>query len=152
MRKKVRKPRASYAVGYARPPTSSQFQPGRSGNPRGRPKGTRNASSMARDALERTINVKVKGSWKKTTVRKAAYRRLGDRAVAGDAKALDYLLSLESEERLPGSDHAQAQPLSVKDLELLQGFFDRRRANISPPAQPPNARQQQRPKTEKDKK
>jgi hypothetical protein len=112
----------------------------------------RNASSMARDALERTINVKVKGSWKKTTVRKAAYRRLGDRAVAGDAKALDYLLSLESEERLPGSDHAQAQPLSVKDLELLQGFFDRRRASVPQQAQPPNARQQQRPKTEKDKK
>jgi Family of unknown function (DUF5681) len=148
MRKKVRKPRASCAVGYARPPTSSQFQPGQSGNPQGRPKGVRNASSMARDALERTINVK----GKKTTVRKAAYRRLGDRAVAGDAKALDYLLSLESDERLPGSDHAQAQPLSVKDLELLQGFFDRRRANISPAAQRPNARQQQRPKTEKDKK
>ena len=28
MRKKVRKPRARYAVGYGRPPTSSQFQPG----------------------------------------------------------------------------------------------------------------------------
>jgi Family of unknown function (DUF5681) len=146
MRKRVRKAHARYAVGYGRPPTSSQFQPGQSGNPQGRPKGVRNASSMARDALERTINVK----GKKTTVRKEAYRRLGDKAVAGDAKALDYLLSLESEE--PGSDHAQAQPLPVKDLELLQGFFDRRRANISPPAQPPNARQQQRPKTEKDKK
>ena len=62
MRKKVRKPRARYAVGYGRPPTSSQFQPGQSGNPKGRPKGTRNASSMARDALERTVNIKVKGS------------------------------------------------------------------------------------------
>jgi hypothetical protein len=152
MRKKVRKPRASYAVGYARPPTSSQFQRGQSGNPRGRPKGTRNASSMARDALERTTSVRVKGTWRKTTVRKAAYRRLGEKAVAGDVKALDYLLSLESEERLPGSDHAQAQPLSVKDLELLQGFFDRRRASVPQQAQPPNARQQQRPKTEKDKK
>jgi hypothetical protein len=85
MRKKARNRRARYAVGYGRPPTSSQFQPGQSGNPQGRPKGVRNASSMARDALERTINVKVKGAWRKMTVRKAAYRRLAERAVAGDA-------------------------------------------------------------------
>ena len=151
MRKKVRNRRARYAVGYGRPPTSSQFQPGQSGNPQGRPKGVRNASSMARDALERTINVKVKGTWRKMTVRKAAYLRLAERAVAGDAKALDYLLSLESEERSPGSDHAQIQPLSAKDFELLQGFFDRRRASVPQQVQP-NACQQQRPNAEKDNK
>ena len=126
MRKKVRNRRARYAVGYGRPPTSSQFQPGQSGNPQGRPKGVRNASSMARDALERTINVK----GKKTTVRKAAYRRLAERAVAGDAKALDYLLSLESEERPPGPDQAETEGSAAKDLVILQDFFDRRRASL----------------------
>src|ERR1700730_9858644 len=134
MRKKVRNARSSYAVGYGRPPTSSQYQPGQSGNPKGRPKGTRNASSLARDALERTVNVKVKGTWRKMTVRKAAYLRLAERAVVGDAKALDYLLSLEGEERPPGPDHAQ--PLSAKDFELLQGFFDRRRASVPQQVQP----------------
>jgi hypothetical protein len=130
MRKKVRNRRARYAIGYGRPPTSSQFQPGQSGNPQGRPKGVRNASSMARDALERTINVKVKGAWRKMTVRKAAYRRLGDRAVAGDAKALDYLLSLESEEHPPGSDQAETERLAPMDLLILQDFFDRRRPSL----------------------
>ena len=129
MRKKVRKPRASYAVGYARPPTSSQYQPGQSGNPKGRPKGTRNASSMARDALERTVNVKVKRTWRKMTVRRAAYLRVAERAAAGDAKAFDYLLSLESEER-PGSDQAETQRSAAKDLAILQDFFDRRRASL----------------------
>ena len=57
MRKKVRNRRARYAVGDGCPLTSSQFQPGQSGNPQGRPKGVRNASSMARAALERTIKV-----------------------------------------------------------------------------------------------
>ena len=130
MRKKVRKPRARYAVGYGRPPTSSQFQPGQSGNPKGRPKGARNASSMARDALERTTNVKVKGTWRKMTVRKAAYRSVGERAAAGDTKALDYLLSLESEEHPPGSDQAETESSAAKDFAILQDFFDRRRPNL----------------------
>ena len=32
----------AYKVGYRKPPAESQFKPGRSGNPRGRPKGARN--------------------------------------------------------------------------------------------------------------
>jgi hypothetical protein len=54
---------------------------------------------------------------------------------------------LESEERAPGPD----QPLSAKDLELLQGFFDRRRASAPQHVQP-NACQQQRRNAEKDNK
>jgi hypothetical protein len=130
MRKKVRRPRAGYSVGYGRPPTSSQFQPGESGNPKGRPKDKRNASSMARDALERTVNVKVKRAWRKMSVRKAAYLRLGEKTVAGDAKAFDYLLSLESEEHPPGPDQAEADRSAAKDLAILQDFFDRRRVSL----------------------
>jgi hypothetical protein len=130
MRKKVRKPRASYVIGYGRPPSLSQFQPGQSGNPKGRPKGARNASSMARDVLERPINVKVNGTWRKMSVRKAAYNRLAEKAVAGDAKALDFLLSLESAEHPPQSDQPDAERAAAKDLEILQDFFDRRRAGL----------------------
>lgn len=36
------KPDASYDVGYAKPPKQSQFPPGKSGNPKGRPKGSKN--------------------------------------------------------------------------------------------------------------
>jgi Family of unknown function (DUF5681) len=135
MAKKIRKPRCNYTVGYRRPPTSSQFQPGQSGNPNGRPKGARNASSNARDALERPINVRVKGTWRKTTVRKAAYRRLAEKAVAGDVKALDYLLSLESKERPADLDDADSERSAAKDLEILQDFFNRRCAG-SPHVEP----------------
>jgi hypothetical protein len=32
---------ANYGVGYGKPPKASQFSPGQSGNPKGRPKGAR---------------------------------------------------------------------------------------------------------------
>ena len=68
---RIRNIRSHYTVGYGRPPTASQFQPGLSGNPKGRPKGTRNAASH--DALKNKINIEVKGSWRKMSVHKAAY-------------------------------------------------------------------------------
>ena len=64
-------------------------------------------------------------------MRKAAYLRLAERAVAGDAKALAYLLSLEGEEHPRGPDQAESDRSAAKDLALLQDFFDRRRVSLS---------------------
>ena len=38
------------AVGYGRPPVNRQFKPGQSGNPRGRPKGSKNFPTMFAEA------------------------------------------------------------------------------------------------------
>ena len=38
----VTRPDASYDVGYGKPPKKTQFSPGKSGNPRGRPRGSKN--------------------------------------------------------------------------------------------------------------
>jgi hypothetical protein len=64
------------------------------------------------------------------SVRKAAYNRLAEKAVAGDAKALDFLLSLESAECPPQFDPPDAERSAAKDLEILQDFFNRRRAGV----------------------
>ena len=37
---------ASYEIGYCRPPVATRFQPGVSGNPSGRRKGTRNLKTI----------------------------------------------------------------------------------------------------------
>ena len=36
-------------VGYCRPPVEHRFKPGTSGNPRGRPRGSRNRSTLYRE-------------------------------------------------------------------------------------------------------
>jgi Family of unknown function (DUF5681) len=48
------------AVGYGRPPVNRQFKPGQSGNPRGRPKGSKNLATMLAEALSRPVTVRDK--------------------------------------------------------------------------------------------
>jgi len=46
---------------YQRPPRKGQFKPGQSGNPRGRPKGSRNIRTCVQDLLDARIAVKENG-------------------------------------------------------------------------------------------
>jgi hypothetical protein len=48
-------------VGYRRPPKEHQFKPGRSGNPRGRPKGSKNEATIWRDVLSKRIPIREGG-------------------------------------------------------------------------------------------
>ena len=50
-----------FAVGYKKPPQHSRFQPGRSGNPRGKQKGVRNLGSDVKRTLEVPVRLNEQG-------------------------------------------------------------------------------------------
>jgi hypothetical protein len=64
--KKKATPKGGYNVGYAKPPTKSMFQKGKSGNPSGRPKGSKNSLSEAlQPVFDRTVTMTIDGKTKK---------------------------------------------------------------------------------------
>lgn len=86
--------KTDYAVGYGKPPEHSRFQAGQSGNPKGRPKGSLNLATAVNRALREKIIVTANGRRKSMTKLDVAIKGLVNRAVKGDAKAMQQLLGL----------------------------------------------------------
>jgi hypothetical protein len=124
-RSKIRQPSlGDYEVGKCRPPLESRWKPGQCGNPKGRPKKAYGAAPMAREALERQLPVIVRGRKTQMTVREIAYRKLGDKAAAGDQKALGFLLDLANEHQ-PLEPGFSGAILSADQSEIIQRFLKR---------------------------
>jgi Family of unknown function (DUF5681) len=81
-------------VGYGRPPKHSRFQPGRSGNPKGRPKGHRNFRTDLMETLEAAVRMKDKGVIRKLTTQQALLYRLREQALNGNGSAMNLLIQL----------------------------------------------------------
>lgn len=84
----------SYEVGYGRPPKHTQFQKGRSGNPKGRPKQNKNIYGLIKKTLEERVKVKSSGRTHSMTKLEAAFVQLANKAVNGDIKALREVIRL----------------------------------------------------------
>ena len=83
-----------YPVGYRKPPKSSQFKKGRSGNPKGRPKGSRNLATDLKAELEGKIVVRESGAQRRLTKQQVLLKTLMARALQGDMKAATAILNM----------------------------------------------------------
>ncbi len=81
-----------YSVGYGKPPRHTQFQPGRSGNPKGRPKTSRDSDTLLRNALLETVTATENGRAQKMTKAEAILTRLVNNAVMGDPRYVKLLI------------------------------------------------------------
>lgn len=82
-----------YKVGYRRPPRHTQFQPGQSGNKKGRPKKSKGLEDLIERELDKKIKVKEDGKVKSTTKREALVTQLVNGAIKGDTKPLQLVIS-----------------------------------------------------------
>ena len=85
---------AKHRGGYKQPPTKNQFQKGRSGNPRGRPKESRNLVTVLLEALNQSVTLKQDGKSKQVTKGDALIGVLLNMASKGERRAVDAVINL----------------------------------------------------------
>jgi hypothetical protein len=93
----VQRIKPSFKIGYRRPPKATQFAPGKSGNPKGRPKGAKNLATIFNDALNQKFDIQERGKTRKITARELIVRRVVHEAVKGNIKATALVLAKEPE-------------------------------------------------------
>jgi hypothetical protein len=123
---KSRRPSA-YDVGFGRPPPEHRFKPGRSGNPRGRPKGAKNEETILNNLLNRRIEIRQAGRLRKITVLEAMLLKFAEEALKGDAKAATFLLNRY---RPPEANEGSANEMTEEDQEILDAFTRRLQAQF----------------------
>ncbi len=112
--------------GYCSPPEQTRFKPGKSGNPRGRPKGTLNVASVLAKVLRERVVINESGKRKSVTKLEAEIKQLMNRAASGDLKAVALLTALvrSAEERSSQTAMPNSEIEEV-DEKVLNGILKR---------------------------
>jgi hypothetical protein len=109
-------------VGYGKPPRAHQFRPGQSGNPKGRPKGTKNEATMLDELLFQKIKIREGGRERRITLFEAMFRRFAEDALKGNTKAAAFLFSRFG--ATSSDDSRQAAELSDNDQAVLKAYAE----------------------------
>jgi hypothetical protein len=123
MTKRKRPGKTDYDVGYGRPPKENQFKPGKSGNPRGRPKGTRPVGAALHGIFYQKVRVTDGDRARWVPALEVILRRLANDAMRGDRNAIK--LSFALLDRYAGSPETtlQLSELLTEDEAILAQYL-----------------------------
>jgi hypothetical protein len=124
MKKQIRE---DYTVGFKKPPRYTQFQPGRSGNPHGRPKKTDTLADVLRKELNARILVVKDGKRQRLPMQRAIIKQLVNMAAKGDSKAFDNLLKAIKLHRPDGGDNLGLLLQEFRALHVQHTALDQAR-------------------------
>ena len=103
-------------VGPGKPPRHTRFKPGQSGNPKGRPKASKNFATILQQQLMKKITITVDGKPRRMTVQEVIARRLATDSMKGTTKAMELLIRLTSvKPDEAGKDAARESEMPDKD-------------------------------------
>jgi hypothetical protein len=109
-------------VGYGKPPPQHQFKSGQSGNPKGRPRGAKNESTILREIFGRKIENRSAGRVRRITILEGILLRITDDSLKGNTKSAAFLLNRYA---AMVSGEPQLNDISDDDREVLEAFAQR---------------------------
>lgn len=115
---------ADYEVGYGKPPHHSRFKPGKSGNPKGRPRGSLGLRSELRSELNQLVTIVENGKSRRLPKRRIVIKSLVAKAAKGDVRAAERLLQLIIQAdgfEDPRQDHNRLSDIDRQILDRLLG-------------------------------
>jgi hypothetical protein len=123
--------RGAYDVGFGRPPQLTQFKPGQSGNPSGRPRGAKNFATALEEELNTRVTVTENGRRRRISKREVIAKHLVNKAASGDLKAISLLLN-EARARETNSANPAAEAVldTPEDQKVLDNVLRRLRSSL----------------------
>jgi hypothetical protein len=112
-------------VGYGSPPQDTRFKKGTSGNPMGRPKGSRNVAAVFAKTLREKVVINEHGQRKTITKLEAAIKQFVNKAAAGDLRALQMLVNLSREAEAREQSSPQQSVFADVDQRVMDGILKR---------------------------
>jgi hypothetical protein len=101
----------------------AKYRKGVSGNPKGRPKGSKNITTLLLEAARDQVSVVIDGRPRKISVLQATVAQLASKAARGDQKAMVQFLDRIAE--IEGRVRPGEYPISEQDVEVLRAAYDR---------------------------
>ena len=115
----------AHAIGYRKPPQHTRFRKGVSGNPKGRPHGTKNLATVLERMLEEKVVVSEDGVPKLVTKLELATKQLGNKAGAGDLAAMRLLFALAGAMGAGTPQDANEIVQSESDRKIMNRLLDK---------------------------
>jgi Family of unknown function (DUF5681) len=112
---------SEYKVGYGKPPKSGQFRRGKSGNPKGRPRGSLKLATDLAAELNEQITVREDGKPRRVSKQRALIKSLMAKALQGDVRANAAVLALYARvmSDLPDDEDSIVEE---NELQILRQF------------------------------
>jgi len=126
--------KASYEVGFGKPPKATRFQKGISGNLKGRPKARTGISAALIDELQARVPIVENGKERKISFEQVIAKQVRTKAAQGDLRAAAMIFKETQQLQTPAETHSGLEALdNAAHRQIVRSIIVRIRTMDDPP-------------------